>query len=124
MTSTNGTTTSHKKQKDKHLPNSTMASEPNPLLLDFPRFLANEITDAELRDPINRAHAAFKGIRVIGKILFASEVEKQANKGEWSLPSIDQEGLFQALLVLADVGFHDVEDLGDYIVGMPQEGGA
>lgn len=95
----------------------------NPLMLDFPRFLADEITDAEMRNPINRAHAAFKGIRTIGKILWANEVERQSNSGEWSLPGTDQEALFQALSILADVGFQDLENLGEHITGIQRDGG-
>ena len=98
------------------------ASEANPLLIDFPRFLANEITDAEMRTPINRAHAAFNGIRTLGKILRANEVERQANQGEWSLPASDQEALFQSVLILADVGFHDLENLGEYLTTIHKGG--
>lgn len=123
MSSANGTTTPVKRQKDKHFSNSTLASEPNPLVINHQRFLANEITDPEMRKPINRAHAAFNGIRTIGKVLYANEVEKQANSGEWSLPATDQDALFQTLSVLAEISFLDLEELGDYVTGLQRNGG-
>lgn len=98
------------------------ASEPNPLVIDYQRILDHEITDAEMRNPINRTYAAFNGICTIVKILRANEVEKQANSGEWSLPATDQAALFQTVAVLADVGLQDIEELGDYIVGMQRRG--
>jgi hypothetical protein len=84
----------------------------NPLNVEYTRFDKHEIPDHSLRELLNDQGRAFRGIAAIGRILQASEVEKDAQQAEGSLTAVLEMGLYDALIFLADHGDSLTEKYG------------
>lgn len=88
----------------------------SPLNIDYDRFLPDEITDEDLRFPLNRAYGRNRGMLAIARILRASSVEKMAQSAtHQALNQQDEQGLFDALVELAMANHTDITDLGEAI---------
>jgi hypothetical protein len=85
----------------------------NALAIDYGRLQVEDVMNSDIREPFNRAFATMGGIRTISKILYADEQEQNAQDGAQSLPYEMRDDLFSALLVLADYGWRDLNDLAN-----------
>lgn len=89
--------------------------DPNALAIEYGRLQVEEVMNPDIREPFNRVFATMGGIRTISKILYADEQEQNAQDGAQSLPYEMRDDLFSALLVLADYGWSDLNDLADQL---------
>jgi hypothetical protein len=91
--------------------------EVNPLNADYDRFLPDDITDEDLRFPLNRVFGKTRGMLAIARILRANSVEKMAQGiTRRTLNQQDEQGLFEALVELAMASRVEIAELGDAII--------
>lgn len=85
------------------------------LRLDYPgRFDSDEIRDSSLRLPLNATCRALEGIHAIVKILYANDIEQQGNGVDAvKLSPKITNGLFEALVLLAEQGNANATNLGE-----------
>lgn len=95
----------------------------NPLNLPYGRFDEKEIAEYDVRDPVNTLINKFSAMRAISAVLYASEIEKQAQGKELALTDCLTEGLFLALKELAADGTQQAELFGNYFRDLERKGG-
>ena len=93
----------------------------NPLNYDYGRFAKDEIPNENVRRPLNHVYARLNGISAISTILRANEVERQAQEDGLTLTNPLQNGLFDALVELADGAVDQATELGEYLFKRTKE---
>ena len=102
-------------------PNKPSQSAPNPsidigaLCIQYPgRSDETEIPDDRTRLPLNASCRALDGMTAIVKILYSDSIERQAVGADaTTLSTTITNGLFEALLLLADQGNANATALGE-----------